>query len=201
MIEELQRTVITLSRENKDLNDRNEGLRRQLMEIGTKVRSKRDIVFLVRTSCYRLLFPSRRESLCVVCVFVVTQLSCWLLHLRPFESFEVVSVVSFVWEFCPTFVSKHETWDIEWGLCHGWSRTRSAETSSWSIHSTSGVGINVNFRTRRRRHIPCMACPIHDAVSYTAPFLKTKHPTVVPKHCASSRHYGRSPRWDRKSVV
>lgn len=37
MIEELQRTVITLSRENKDLNDRNENLRRQLMEIGTKV--------------------------------------------------------------------------------------------------------------------------------------------------------------------
>ena len=71
MIEELQRTVITLSRENKDLNDRNEGLRRQLMEIGTKVRSKRDIVFLVRTSCYRLLFPSRRESLCVVCCVCV----------------------------------------------------------------------------------------------------------------------------------
>ena len=37
MIEELQRTVITLSRENKDLNDRNEQLRSQLMEIGTKV--------------------------------------------------------------------------------------------------------------------------------------------------------------------
>ena len=37
MIEELQRTVITLSRENKDLNNRNEELRSQLMEIGTKV--------------------------------------------------------------------------------------------------------------------------------------------------------------------
>ena len=37
MIEELQRTVITLSRENKDLNERNESLRRQLMEIGAKV--------------------------------------------------------------------------------------------------------------------------------------------------------------------
>jgi predicted RNase H-like nuclease (RuvC/YqgF family) len=37
MIEELQRTVITLSRENKDLNERNEQLRSQLMEIGTKV--------------------------------------------------------------------------------------------------------------------------------------------------------------------
>ncbi|EEC44502.1 predicted protein [Phaeodactylum tricornutum CCAP 1055/1] len=36
MIEELQRTVITLSRENKELNERNEQLRRQLMEIGTK---------------------------------------------------------------------------------------------------------------------------------------------------------------------
>ena len=36
MIEELQRTVITLSRENKELNDRNEGLRRELIEIGTK---------------------------------------------------------------------------------------------------------------------------------------------------------------------
>lgn len=38
MIEELQRTVITLSRENKDLNERNETLRRNLMEIGAKVR-------------------------------------------------------------------------------------------------------------------------------------------------------------------
>lgn len=37
MIEELQRTVITLSRENKELNERNETLRTQLMEIGTKV--------------------------------------------------------------------------------------------------------------------------------------------------------------------
>lgn len=37
MIEELQRTVITLSRENKELNERNENLRRQLMEIGAKV--------------------------------------------------------------------------------------------------------------------------------------------------------------------
>jgi transposase-like protein len=37
MIEELQRTVITLSRENKELNERNESLRRQLMEIGAKV--------------------------------------------------------------------------------------------------------------------------------------------------------------------
>ena len=36
MIEELQRTVITLSRENKELNERNEGLRRELIEIGTK---------------------------------------------------------------------------------------------------------------------------------------------------------------------
>mgnify|MGYP001804782294 CR=1 FL=1 len=37
MIEELQSTVITLSCENKDLNERNESLRRQLMEIGAKV--------------------------------------------------------------------------------------------------------------------------------------------------------------------
>ena len=37
MIEELQRTVITLSRENKELNDRNEGLRRDLIDIGSKV--------------------------------------------------------------------------------------------------------------------------------------------------------------------
>ena len=36
MIEELQRTVITLSKENKDLNERNESLRRELVEIGTK---------------------------------------------------------------------------------------------------------------------------------------------------------------------
>lgn len=37
MIEELQKTVIVLSRENKELNDRNEGLRRQLIDIGSKV--------------------------------------------------------------------------------------------------------------------------------------------------------------------
>ena len=39
MIEELQRTVITLSRDNKELNDKNEQLRRQLLDIGTKVRT------------------------------------------------------------------------------------------------------------------------------------------------------------------
>lgn len=39
MIEELQRTVITLSRDNKELNDKNEQLRRQLLDIGTKVRA------------------------------------------------------------------------------------------------------------------------------------------------------------------
>ncbi|KAL3792114.1 hypothetical protein HJC23_013388 [Cyclotella cryptica] len=36
MIEELQRTVINLSKENKELNERNEFLRRELVEIGTK---------------------------------------------------------------------------------------------------------------------------------------------------------------------
>jgi len=36
MIGELQRTVIKLSRENKDLNDRNEHFRRQLIEIASK---------------------------------------------------------------------------------------------------------------------------------------------------------------------
>ena len=44
MIEELQRTVITLSRENKDLNERNEQLRRQLIEIGGKVRIMEDLI-------------------------------------------------------------------------------------------------------------------------------------------------------------
>ena len=37
MIEELQRTVITLSKENRELNDRNENLRAQLMELSQKV--------------------------------------------------------------------------------------------------------------------------------------------------------------------
>jgi len=36
MIGELQRTVIKLSRENKELNDRNEHFRRQLIEIASK---------------------------------------------------------------------------------------------------------------------------------------------------------------------
>mmetsp|Transcript_128 Transcript_128/g.292 ORF Transcript_128/g.292 Transcript_128/m.292 type:complete len:132 (+) Transcript_128:68-463(+) len=36
MIEELQKTVITLSRENKELNEKNEQLRQQLRDIGAK---------------------------------------------------------------------------------------------------------------------------------------------------------------------
>ena len=54
MIEELQRTVITLSKENKELNERNETLRRQLMEIGAKVRSLIRLwreVFSLASSC------------------------------------------------------------------------------------------------------------------------------------------------------
>ena len=51
MIEELQRTVITLSRENKDLNERNETLRRQLMEIGGKAS---------RLLCFVLVINFRR---------------------------------------------------------------------------------------------------------------------------------------------
>lgn len=49
MIEELQRTVITLSRENKELNERNESLRHQLMELGSKVRNfaAEDVMVLV----------------------------------------------------------------------------------------------------------------------------------------------------------
>jgi hypothetical protein len=37
MIEELQRSVIHLSKENKDLNERNDTLRRDLVELGSKV--------------------------------------------------------------------------------------------------------------------------------------------------------------------
>jgi hypothetical protein len=37
MIEELQRTLLTLSRENKELNEQNEQLRRQLMDMASKV--------------------------------------------------------------------------------------------------------------------------------------------------------------------
>jgi bZIP transcription factor len=55
MIEELQRTVITLSRENKDLNERNESLRRQLMEIGSKVR-----VDFVKWSKFHVIFINLR---------------------------------------------------------------------------------------------------------------------------------------------
>jgi hypothetical protein len=46
MIEELQRTVITLSRENKELNERNETLRRDLVEIGTNNPGVVRIVFI-----------------------------------------------------------------------------------------------------------------------------------------------------------
>lgn len=54
MIEELQRTVITLSRENKDLNERNESLRNQLMEIGAKVRSPFVSLKLDYSPCFPL---------------------------------------------------------------------------------------------------------------------------------------------------
>jgi transposase-like protein len=63
MIEELQRTVITLSKENKELNERNEQLRRQLMEIGAKVRSfemkPKLIAFCLVISCIRRLVTCR----------------------------------------------------------------------------------------------------------------------------------------------
>jgi cell division protein FtsB len=38
MIEELQRTLLSLSRENKELNEQNELLRRQLFDMASKVR-------------------------------------------------------------------------------------------------------------------------------------------------------------------
>jgi septal ring factor EnvC (AmiA/AmiB activator) len=55
MIEELQRSVIHLSKENKELNDRNDTLRRDLVDLGSKV-------------CVHVLFiyvstwPKRREN-------------------------------------------------------------------------------------------------------------------------------------------
>jgi hypothetical protein len=64
MIEELQRTVITLSKENKELNERNEQLRRQLMEIGAKVRS---FISLDETEAYRLASSYRASSALVTC--------------------------------------------------------------------------------------------------------------------------------------
>jgi uncharacterized protein (DUF3084 family) len=53
MIEELQRTVITLSRENKDLNERNESLRRQLTEIGGKVCERESVTIRLSIRLHR----------------------------------------------------------------------------------------------------------------------------------------------------
>ena len=68
MIEELQRTVITLSKENKELNERNETLRRQLMEIGAKVRilsvSALHSEFLFASSCRACLRDVESRRLC-----------------------------------------------------------------------------------------------------------------------------------------
>ena len=58
MIEELQKTVIVLSRENKELNERNEALRRQLIEVGTKVRVSKQF----HTYFLYIYFFSRRSS-------------------------------------------------------------------------------------------------------------------------------------------
>ena len=63
MIEELQRTVITLSRENKELNDRNETLRRQLMEIGAKVRQ-----FFLHFILVEISLHSRPSTCSLLCV-------------------------------------------------------------------------------------------------------------------------------------
>jgi bZIP transcription factor len=63
MIEELQRTVITLSRENKDLNERNETLRRQLMELASKVRRGKWPWLVV------LLLKSPSSNIYFVCFF------------------------------------------------------------------------------------------------------------------------------------
>ena len=65
MIEELQRTVITLSRENKELNERNEVLRRQLIELGTKVRASviGDLLVSLGTSFGALIVASRRGQM------------------------------------------------------------------------------------------------------------------------------------------
>jgi hypothetical protein len=84
MIEELQRTVITLSRENKDLNERNEQLRRQLIDIGGKVSfiscsltfsfcEKGSIVFLFLKLGQRSVIIAKKvqpplSSSCCVCV-------------------------------------------------------------------------------------------------------------------------------------
>lgn len=63
MIEELQRTVITLSRENKDLNERNEQLRRNLMEIGTKVREATHVTKTPKqeVSIIKSIIPASRD--------------------------------------------------------------------------------------------------------------------------------------------
>jgi bZIP transcription factor len=68
MIEELQRTVITLSRENKDLNERNESLRRQLTEIGGKVCEG---VTIIHSSCYPSS-SSRKPGHCDVMLYVTS---------------------------------------------------------------------------------------------------------------------------------
>jgi hypothetical protein len=56
MIEELQRTVITLTTENKELNGRNQSLRSNLAEIGRKVRAEKMF------GCQRC---KSRSSLCI----------------------------------------------------------------------------------------------------------------------------------------
>ena len=54
MIEELQRTVITLSREHKELSQRNETLKQQMMELSQKVSKKMDRERLTENHVVRL---------------------------------------------------------------------------------------------------------------------------------------------------
>jgi len=78
MIEELQRTVITLSRENKELNDRNDTLRRQLMDISAKVRGTSwvELVRFKRGGVCGWFFFARVPSFCDwLCEFLTSSSS------------------------------------------------------------------------------------------------------------------------------
>ena len=62
MIEELQRTVITLSKENRELNDRNENLRAQLMELSQKVSPQSTYVSVRHREQIWVVFESLIDS-------------------------------------------------------------------------------------------------------------------------------------------
>jgi hypothetical protein len=150
MIEELQRTVITLSKENKDLNDRNEHLRQQLMEIGTKV--------------------------CICCIIlccVVLRIQCGLTShptttTTPHPTRRWTDPARLLVPQCSVLAKSHDTLVIFHGRC---SRRCSATTAATNGHGLLSSTATANGCGSSSGCSSC--CYLGDAFATTARVNKT----------------------------